>query len=94
MATNQPTAKPKVELLVDGHDGSGDAIARIEASNETPGLKTRPLGVVLLDQCFAIEFDERAEAETVASRFRLLGFVCKVWNGPDPKDRVGYRESN
>jgi hypothetical protein len=92
---NGQTGKPKtLELLVEGHDGSADAIGRVERSEEVSAFRVPLLFVVGLKQPFAIEYENTAEAEDMATRLRKLGFLCKVWDGPDPKDKVGNRHSN
>jgi hypothetical protein len=76
------------ELLVDGF-GNRDAVAKaVNDCSEADWLKQALLGVVFLDQSFAIGYDVEAEAQAVANRIRLLGFRCKVWPGHDPRERV------
>ena len=84
---------PPHELLVEGF-GEQDAVTQaVNDCSEPDWLKRALLGVVLLDQPFAIRYDVEAEAQSVANRIRELGFRCKVWPGPDPNERVGGRKS-
>jgi hypothetical protein len=92
--TNGQTDKLKtLELLVEGHDGSADAIGRVERSEEVAAFKVPLFFVITLKQSFAIQYENSAEAEGMASQLRNLGFLCNVWDGPEPKAKVGYRKS-
>ncbi len=75
---------PPHELLVEGFTNRDEVVRAVEECSEAKWLKTALLGVVILDQPFAIRFDEESEATNLANRLRSLGFRCKVWQGPDP----------
>ncbi len=81
---------PTHELLVEGFTNRDEVVRAVDESSETGRLKTALLGVVFLDRQFAMQFDDEPEAMKLADRLRSLGFQCKVWNGPDPTQRVGY----
>jgi hypothetical protein len=80
---------PPYELLVDGFADRDVSVQAVNNCSEAPWLKQSLLGVIFLDQPFAIRYDAETEAQEVASRIRDLGFRCKVWAGPDPSERVG-----
>jgi hypothetical protein len=82
---------PPHELLVEGFTKSDEVVRAVDECSEEKWLKTALLGVVFLDQPFTIRFHEESEATKVADRLRSLGFRCKVWKGPDPSQRVGYK---
>jgi hypothetical protein len=77
------------EVRVEGFDDRDAAVQAIDDCSEADWLKKALLGVVLLEQPFAIRYDVQADAHAVADRIRLLGFRCKVGPGPDPSERVG-----
>lgn len=79
---------PPHELLVDGFGNRDAALQAVNDCSEAAWLKQALLGVVLLEQPFAIRYDVETEAQAVADRIRLLGFRCKIWAGPDPRERV------
>src|SRR4051812_47798561 len=82
---------PPYELLVEGFDDRNKVVRAVDSCSEEQWLKSALLGVVFLDQPFAIRFNEVTEAESLSDRLRVLGFRCKVWKGPDPSRGVGYK---
>lgn len=82
---------PPFELLVEGFTNRNDVIRAVDTRLEDAWLKSWLLGILVLDQPFAVEFNDESEATELADRLRSLGFRCKVWNGPDPSQRVGHR---
>src|SRR5262245_11894956 len=82
---------PPHELLVEGFTDRNEVARAVDACSEEQWLKSGLLGVVLLDQPFAIRFDDESEATELADRLRSLGFRCKVWKGPDLSQRIGFK---
>ena len=82
---------PPHELLVEGFTNQAEVVRAVDDCSEEKWLKTALLAVVFLDQSFAIRFQTESEATNLAERIRSLGFRCKVWHGPDPSQRVGYK---
>ena len=78
------------ELLVEGCMNQDEVVRAVDACNEEDWLKRALLGVVYLNQPFAIRFDQESEATTLANRIQPLGFRCRVSNGLSPNQRVGY----